>query len=226
VAAGGRVYEMNQSTMRAELRMRWQELHQELLVDERFSGRLAGLFEGHQPEGYQLHSRRILYVGKATAGEFGIPNASHEWFNVPRGSFWAFARRLSLAVDGSCNDLSNLAWSNLCKIGVKRGNPDSVLADEIHVLAVKTLQHEFQTLDPSLVVFVTETYLDHFVYEALNTMQGIDGFEDKEAGGLPIYFRKRKDGFPPVLWIRHPQGKPRAYTNRSLEIAVDLLTVR
>jgi len=45
---------MNQSTMRAELRMRWQELHQELLVDERFSGRLAGLFEGHQPEGYQL----------------------------------------------------------------------------------------------------------------------------------------------------------------------------
>src|SRR5260370_36285696 len=124
----------------------WFNLHDELSQKKIASdlGGLAGLFPGHKPQGFEDHQKRILYVGKSTAGPFNIDAFDVRQETTPfearltrqqafaegcfdgmRGGFWSFGRQLSGVL--GCTDLSNLAWSNLCKIGTKLNNPSDDL---------------------------------------------------------------------------------------------------
>lgn len=191
------------------------------------NGHLAGLFKGHVPKGYRKKTKKILYIGKATAGPFEGSDPSEQSFNRSTAGFWSFARSISRCADDKCDDLSNLVWSNLCKIGVSNGNPANDLAEQQRELAVETLRREIKFLKPSLVVCVAEGYQDHFLYQVLEVEQGVnDGFRCRLSGKLFLYFRAADGGWPPILWMRHPQFKNHTYLADALGIARDLMEGR
>ena len=211
-------------TMSPETIQRWTDLHAELSSQPKYSGKLAGLFKGHIPETYALKKQRILYIGKATEGKFGIENASSMYFNCNGAAFWALARRFSTAADPSCNALENVAWSNLCKIGTISDCPVNQLADAQHQLAVESLQEEITRVQPTLIVCVAEGYQDHFFYEALQVVQGKDdGFLSADVDGVPYYYRGRRDSWPPILWMKHPQLRKRSYVDAVVAMGSDLM---
>ena len=206
-----------------QLRRRWQNLHTELSNVEA-GPELAGLFLGHKPPGFLRHSRRILYIGKATAGPFNDQNASSKYFWCNQSAFWSFACRLSRRADPDCSDLTNLAWSNLCKIGTTLGNPGRNLVAAQRALAVETLQAEIAALRPTLVACVAANYLaDDFIYDTLKVRRGMDGFEECSVGTSAMYHRAPRDGFPAMLWMQHPQGKSCEYLDRADQLAGVLL---
>ncbi len=212
------------NSMTKNLVMSWTKLRSTLSSDPRFSGRLAGVFKGHVPTGFKKHTRRILYVGKATAGTFHEADASASAFFCNKAGFWTFARRLSEHADCECSDRSNLAWSNLCKIGRSRGNPNAALAEVQRPLAIETLRVEIKRLEPTLVVFVTGDYQDQFVYQALGISKGSPGdFETRTHGKRELYYRRPVRGWPALLWLAHPQGKDRETIQFWERMASDLL---
>jgi hypothetical protein len=206
-----------------DLKARWKKLHQELFVlHPKIS--LAGLFVHYVPPGYFENSRRILYIGKATAGEFLDENAPAKWFNRNSGGFWSFARRMSKCANPDCANLSNLAWSNLFKIGKSRGNPNGKLAAAQKSLAVETLRAEIRCLKPTLVVCVAAGYQDHIFYDVLGIKQNIDdGFVEEFYGKWAFYSRPAYGEWPPILWMSHPQGKTRDYLEAGERIAQKLM---
>ncbi len=113
----------------------------------------SGKFSTHVPPQYRDESRKILYIGKATAGEFKEPEASATWFNKVESDFWRFARKVSaLANQEASQDLRNVAWSNIFKQGVTSGNPGRNLAKEQWSDAVQALQTEAAELQPDLIL--------------------------------------------------------------------------
>jgi hypothetical protein len=207
------------------LRQELIDLRDSLGHDERFSGTLAGPFFGHAPATFSKAQVKIFYIGKATAGSFHEPDASKGAFGCNRGMFWSFARRLGRRTGNSENPLGNIAWSNLCKIGMVEENPSGALTLAQKDLAVRILRSEIAFLQPSLIVCTAaDSPYDDFLYEALNTTRGSgDGFTPKPADMPTIWVRPRIQPAPPVLWMRHPQGKAESYLDLAEAEALLLL---
>jgi hypothetical protein len=120
---------------------------------------LAGKFECVVPVRYEDHERRILYVGKATAGLYVDVDVA-KLFSEKNSPFWNYARSISRLADPDCGDLSNLAWSNIFKQGVAVGNPSGQVAEEQREEAEAELRREAAELKPSLIVLVNAGYYE------------------------------------------------------------------
>jgi hypothetical protein len=94
---------------------RWEAKRKELETRNRWE--LAGQFRGHEGSAFRRADKRVLYVGKATAGLYDPGPEDENFFGCNRGAFWSFARRLNKLTGGNPGELENIAWSNLCKIG-------------------------------------------------------------------------------------------------------------
>ena len=185
---------------------------------------LAGLFRGHEGSGFRSAAKKILYTGKATAGAFEPSAMDVDYFGCNKGPFWSFARRLNRLTGGNSEELENIAWSNICKIGTVSENPGEKLVDAQRCLAVETLRQEWVELLPTLVVCVAEGYQEQIIYDAFGVIQDQeDGFETVRSAGMTFWRRFAKDGLPAFLWMKHPQGKPLAYISAAQGIAEEML---
>ena len=200
---------------------RWQARHEEL--SEKWQGKLAGLFKGHEDPGFRHSAKKVLYTGKATAGPFTLENADEDYFGCNKKAFWSFAKRLSRLTGGDSDKLENIAWSNLCKIGSVSGNPNQELVDAQRDLAVETLRQEWVELKPTLVVCVTEDYQENLIREALGVVEGKDGFQPRETSAGVLWTRKAANGMPAFLWMKHPQGKRLEYIEAAQSLAEEML---
>jgi hypothetical protein len=201
---------------------RWEAKRKELETRDRWE--LAGLFRGHEGSAFRRADKRVLYVGKATAGLYDPRPENENFFGCNRRAFWSFARRLNKLTGGNPGELENIAWSNLCKIGAVIGNPDDALVDAQAVLAVETLRQEWVQLRPTLVVCVAEGWHEELVYRAFNVTQNQgDGFEVVPVSGSEFWRRPAIDGMPAFLWMKHPQGKRREYIDAAEAIAKAML---
>lgn len=201
---------------------RWEDLREELAATERWQ--LAGLFRGHEGPEFRDAPKKILYVGKATAGPFDTEDASEKAFGCNRGPFWSFAKRLSRLAGGNPEELGGVAWSNLCKIGTVTGNPDDALVNKQAELAVQTLRQEWIELQPSLVVCVAVGYQEQLVYRAFGVIQDHgDGFEEVPCPGSNLWRRPALGGMPAFLWMKHPQGKVSEYLDAAESVAKQML---
>ncbi len=202
--------------------LRWENLRRDLAATKRWE--LAGLFRGHESPGFRHAAKRVLYTGKATAGRFDSENASEESFGCNRGAFWNFARELSSLAGGDPQELTHLAWSNICKIGTAKGNPDDILVNAQADLSVHTLRQEWAELNPTLVVCVGEGYQEQLIYRAFGVTQDHeDGFTKENFSGGTFWTRPALDGLPAFLWTRHPQGKPKEYIDAAGSLAAEIL---
>jgi hypothetical protein len=215
------------NTVSPKLAEQWKALHSEISSGRKGKLQLAGLFLGHMLDGFKKQSKRILFVGKATAGTFTGKYASMSSFNG-KSSFWQFARQLSHCADGNSDKLINVAWSNVTKIGVAKGNPPKQLQLAQAALASKTLREEIKKCHPTLVVFVCDGYGDNIIYDAVKAKRGgTNDFETKKSPHGNFYVRKAtqigSEQFPAMLWVKHPQGKSRERCAQWIEEAKKML---
>ena len=138
---------------------KWRHSPCKLLSMPNYNKELSGPFTCYAPSGFEDQKRRILYIGKATGGEFDGDDACERSFNGTT-AFWDFARSISRLADPNCTDLQNLAWSNIFKQGVLRGNPTGKIAETQRASAIQSLQEEVNQLQPHLIVLVNAGYYE------------------------------------------------------------------
>ena len=138
--------------------------------------------------------------------------------------FWDFARVISRQADPTCENLSNLAWSNIFKQGVTRGNPSGIIADQQRADAITALKKEVEDLKPSIIVLVTAGYYEEIPKEAFNIKDGegeANMLTESAAEGEGRYALWSRPAFahiPPIVWMHHPQGKSGAYRAAALDL--------
>jgi hypothetical protein len=192
-------------------------------------GRIAAPFLSVRPAGYDpMAVPSILYVGKATAGNWwrrsflSSPTVRErhqctakfleEWVRNGRynSAFWSFAHALServaVATHSTIQPLQNLVWTNICKIGVLRGNPAGRILRAQSELAVASLRSEIKTYRPKLVVFMTGDFGEQLVDAVVGDCE--QKTWHKERGHDLFWWRKPIGSMPAVLWAHHPRQKP------------------
>jgi len=216
-------------------------LFHELLA--RYPDRIAGPFFSVAPANYDpMAVPSILYVGKATAGPWGLSDflssptvtERHEFttdfleeINTGEYSsaFWRFAHDLSdqiaLTSGRPIHGLQNLVWTNLCKIGVVRNNPSGEILQAQGDLATEFLRLEIQTYRPKLIVLVTGDYADHLVTATF----GEQIPWHKECGPQGFWWREAANELPAILWTYHPQNKRQKLLETWLKQASQLLVL-
>ncbi len=129
----------------------------------------------------------------------------------PFSMFWHFAHQISRKIDPKCTGLSNIAWSNLRRIGSISGNPNHDLSPEEHQLYVTLLKEEIRDLRPSVVVFVTSQYGENILNNVL--VQGAKWKKSENDRPLKIpdvWWLEPHNVQPAFVWMRHPQGAKKA----------------
>jgi hypothetical protein len=191
----------------------WIKLHSSL--EERYKGVAAPFLSAASKKKRQ---RRILVVGKATAGDWWLGSyrkslvrstdeAIRDRLSRNRelvrsegnhGAFWRFF--CALVDRDSDPEFDGVIWSNFAKIGTKSGNPGKSLLSAQSDLAERTLRREITEYKPALVVIVTGTYAGEFINHALERTNR----DWKKSGkDRDTWWTKGKPSF---LWTRHPQG--------------------
>jgi hypothetical protein len=197
-------------TVSEALAKQWKALHDELSLAHQRNPPLADLFLGFIPKGFKDQPKRILFVGKATAGPF--KQEQHQQCFNGSSAFWQFARDLSGAAGNTDEELTNVTWSNVSKIGVVNGNPGQNLELAQSALAAKTLRQEIRNCDPSIVVFACDSHGDETIYEATSAVRGgVNDFDTNSSDHGDFFSRGALDlgaeRLPPMLWHKHPQFK-------------------
>ncbi len=215
----------------------WFDLYNLLSAKKEYANQLAGLFVGHVPTGFADQPKKILYVGKATRGQFRRPAdtsddptnfdwtlqlhqkyAAELFADLRCGGFWPFADKISKEMDSDSR--SNLAWTNLCKMGMTTKNPSDKLIDFQKSLAIQTLRAEIDLYRPDLVVFVTNNFAKQILFEAVNA-EDIESWSKSEMETPreveDIWWRRGRSDCPAILWMRHPQGATREQTGYAIK---------
>ena len=82
-----------------------------------------------------------------------------EFYNARRSAFWRTARKVLEEVTGRESDgecwASRLAWSNLYKLSLDKGNPPIWMINAQETACIKILQHELRRFRPKRVLFST-----------------------------------------------------------------------
>jgi hypothetical protein len=196
---------------------------------------LTGPFLSIPPRNYDpSRVPSVLYIGKANAGwecystvkqlrqhtarflKNGIIGGDYQ------SAFWRFALSLSDTVRGGYQTapLNNLIWTNICKVGVKKGNPSTKIFEMQRALGILTLRAELSEYRPRLVVWVTGDYGADVIGETIGDPEHALWNRSLEKKGF--WWRNRSEDAPAMLWTYHPQGKTRETVNSWLEKARDL----
>lgn len=191
------------------------------------------------------HRKQILFVGKATDGDWcpdsygsalrkSRDDAISERLRCNRKfvqsvgnktAFWALFHRLT----GISQEfgLEGGIWSNVAKIGSKKGNPSGLLLSAQADLAERTLRAEVEEYQPELIFFVagSDAFMSRIILRALNLTSAeaawsISERAEPEAGVRDVWWRNTT---PPVLWTQHPQGKQSRETGYWLTKAKSLV---
>ncbi len=217
----------------SDLQQEWINLFWKMEKSERLNpDLLAAPFLSVEPEGYDPDRRKtILYIGKATGGAWGLESFKENpsrnarrafttefldaWIatGLYRSSFWQFAKKLSsLLCDQISCPLQNIVWSNIAKIGVKRGNPNGDYLAFQEKLASQTLPAEIRFYRPSLVVFVVGDWGERLLINVFSTFNiGWDDSSWQQLGDR-AWARAAARPMPAILCLSHPQGKTRELT--------------
>ena len=185
---------------------------------------LARKFETYIPQHFGEQERRILYVGKATHGDCQDLDYRevHEEVSTP---FWNFARSISKLADPKVHNSCNLAWSNIFKQGVVRGNPGTALAETQRGESIRMLVDEISAWKPTLIVLVNAGYYEDIPRAAYGI--GYDGPSALEEHPVTVkgaeykyalWSRPAYEDCPPIVWMSHPERKPREYTDAALAL--------
>lgn len=203
------------------------------------SPEVAGPFLPLEPEGYREAKKRIMFIGKATAGEFGndrpvsadtvqdlVSRVLEDDAARPASPFWNFIARVTSGVLGidqlSVKEaLRSVIWNNLIKVGRARGNPTGELLKAQRNLAIGCLESEVERADPQIVVLMTNNY-EICVWANALSLKWNDSASWAAAGVRgdrgAIWLARQRNRM--TFWCRHPQGKSRAWLEHVVKFIV------
>ena len=191
--------ETGECLLTGELLDTWRALEANHRSDE-----VAGLFRGWKSLSFGSGKARILYVGKASSGDFDSHDVHATSFNG-KHSFWDFARQIAERLD--CTVEQCIAWSNISKLSRRQIKADAFLVDDVDLL-VRTLKFEIKTVNPDIVVFVSAHFNDEVVRQIssgeLDFAWNRSENETADLNQGDVWWRK--DKHRAYLWMRHPQG--------------------
>jgi hypothetical protein len=218
-----------------ELDLEWIKLFNGLQTDSKIHGPVTAPFVSVKPFGYDPSVNPcILYVGKAEGG-YGtedrdkflqcptidqLSNATTDFLEKVKAGkchtpFWNFARRLSNS------NLQNLVWTNVCKLSVigNNGNPTGRLFEVQKDLAIKTLKAEIETYRPHLVIFITGRFAESLIRKVVGDDHDTSWTKKNE----DLWWRKKTEELPAMMWTRHPQGARRVLLDQIAQVAKNIL---
>jgi len=227
------------------IQTKWIRLFDRLSKLEGVNARLAAPFFSIPPQ----NVRSILYVGKATKGDWYKEEFSDQSSCKDAASrreerlectkqflkdhapnynsgFWHLARELDTAVAKKWNQrvaipFQHVTWTNICKIGTVIGNPDNSIRNEQRSLAIETLRLEIELYQPQLLCFVSWDYGFDLVKEVIGVPSDESWHQTENKQW--IWWRKATDKLPAVLLTGHPERKSIEIRHRWVEKALDLL---
>jgi hypothetical protein len=228
----------------SEIELNWLSLFDSFFGQPPVRGRIAAPFLSVPPADYDpIAVPSILYVGKATAGNWWrrsflrsptvkerhqcTADFLEDWVKTGKYStaFWRFAlalsKRLAVATHSTIQPLQNLVWTNICKIGVLRGNPTGKILRMQSEQAVAGLRTEIKMYRPRLVVFVTGDYAAQLVDAVVGDCE--QKTWHKERGADLFWWREATGNMPAILWACHPERKPVSILEGWLEQATRLV---
>ncbi len=202
------------------------------------SGLAAPFFSVPAPTPSKPTSRPIMFIGKATNGEWLsesyencrsrlISDRIEERRNATkafltenkykryRGSgFWRMWKALKERTGAP------VIWSNAAKIGAKNGNPSWEALEPQAELAINTLHAEVSEYRPQMLDFVTGYFARH---EVVAPFLGLPIDQEKDSRGI-VFTHRRSGDEPAVLWTGHPGRQGTQVIEQWVEEAVGLLT--
>jgi len=134
--------------------------------------------------------------------------------------FWRLGNELSIIGSNELptknSNMMNLVWSNIAKIGVKKGNPKGKYLDFQIDLAIETLFAEISYYSPDLI------YIAHGVFGAVIVNKIFD-HNDWEKPREDFWFKRRSSGHPAVVASDHPGRKRKNDISEWLKITRSLI---
>ena len=222
----------------SELQSQWIQLYDELggiYEDQVLAAPFIPVPEDRSKVG---SDKPILLVGKATAGDW----LRHRFLSMrgrPKGKrleerrqatlghllwrrtedrsptpFWRFRRGLEQISEP-------VIWTNLTKIGTERLNPHWRLVERQSQLAQQTLRAEIEEYNPVLVVLVTSSFGSKEIALPLFGPEG--SWKKSQDKDKSIWWQERTQARPAILWVDHPQYKPKHEIYRWLKKAKKLI---
>jgi hypothetical protein len=202
--------------------------------------RLSGLFVGAATDAYLASPRKVLLVGKETAGwnrglgrarEFNDVNAyirsaiaRHEQeLATPRPSskFFQFYRQLE-SLSGS-KEPASVAWGNLFCMDHAKASPKKAKRQmgRIGELSRQLLRVQLEVLQPDVIFFVTGHGYDRHLKSSVVIQHGSSKVHS------PKRLWQFRVGNAAAFRTSHPQWeKDRKHRDRAIEFAMDALGLR
>lgn len=126
-------------------------------------------------------------------------------YNTRNSAFWRVIKRVSQFKNGKEDWSSKVAWSNLYKVSLEKGNPTIKLKRQQESICKEILKTELKILKPKYVIFLTSGWERNFVKHLIKDLP-VDQQENVKWGDKYTTHGYLIDE---VIFITtsHPQGK-------------------
>lgn len=126
-------------------------------------------------------------------------------YNTRKSVFWRVIKRVAQSADGQDDWYTKIAWSNLYKVSLLKGNPTEKLKWQQAQICREILEEEIKILKPKIVIFLTSGWEQGFIQHLLI------GHPVRDAEAVKWGGRYTTKGYQggDIIFITspHPQGK-------------------
>jgi len=136
-----------------------------------------------------------------------------------KSAFWTLAQKLSELgfrnADAKRSFMENLVWSNVAKIGAKRGNPTKKFLKPQIELSKETLRAEIAYYKPDIIYVAHSSFGEEIVNKDDKSVFGSDGWiKDHD----DIWYRREGKNGPIIFASDHPGRKRKLLPSKWLSV--------
>ena len=136
-------------------------------------------------------------------------NRGHEAHSHAKSHFWRFIKSITQEAHNVIDGYSNyIAWTNLYKLSLERGNPPQALKTAQFDACVRILREEIKLFEPTHIVFLTTRWEHPFLVKL-----GLNEYGDEICSELPLWIQKDAQGRYYIQTV-HPERKPKDIISR------------
>jgi hypothetical protein len=173
------------------------------------------LFVGKATNGWITNSKDIEILFGETEKRIFARGDQMKWvgnlennvkgYNTRKSAFWRIIKRVTEYKNGKSEWQNKIAWSNLYKLSIAKGNPDEKLKKTQLEICKKILETEIEILKPKYVVFITSKWENEFI-EYLTKNKEKQNYKSLIWGKNYKTFGFTVDKLNYIISV-HPQGK-------------------
>ena len=203
------------------------------MLRARYPEETAGPFLAMKGKFYEHARTKVMLVGKATNAEMRDTRNARRvqefrqrmgtlTTNLPDSPYWRFLALVLhelkvIASDDTDSAQEHAVWSNVLKVGAKRGNPTGDLLRQQSAHAREALEAEIAEANPDVIILTTANlYFDVWSSVLMKKVE-VDEREwtpiaaAARYGVAPSAAWYRRVGSRHLFWCMHPERKPKGW---------------